>query len=44
MDVTGGGVLFEVGDERERVETTERVSLEGDSRGIREVDSSGSCP
>ena len=44
VDVTGGGVLFEVGGERERVETTERVSLEGDSRGIREVDSSGSCP
>ena len=44
VEVTGGGVLFEVGGERERVETTDRVSLEGDSRGIREVDSSGDCP
>jgi cytoskeleton protein RodZ len=44
VDVSGGGVLFEVGDERRRVETTGRVSLEGDSRGIREIEPPGECP
>lgn len=44
VDVTGGGVLFEVGGEQERVETTGSVSLEGDSRGIREIEPSGDCP
>ena len=44
VDVSGGGVLFEVGGDRERVETTESISLEGDSRGIRTVEPSGDCP
>lgn len=44
VDVDGGGVLFEVGDDKRRVETTGRVSLEGDSRGIREVEPPGECP
>ena len=44
VDVRGGGVLFEVGGEQERVETTGSVSLEGDSRGIREIEPSGDCP
>lgn len=44
VDISGGNVIFEVGGDRERVETTESVSLEGDSRGIRMVEPSGDCP
>lgn len=44
VDVSGGGVLFEVGGEEQRVETTGQVSFEGDSRGIREVEPSTDCP
>lgn len=43
--LTAGSVRFRVGAEKRDVEASEPVSLEGDSRGIREIEfAGGSCP
>jgi cytoskeleton protein RodZ len=45
LDVRRGSVRFIAGDERRRVEATDGVSLEADSRGIRETEYRGDeCP
>lgn len=45
IDLDGGILRVRIGNESERIETADPVSLEGDSQGIREIDYQGpDCP